>query len=390
MSKIKLLKAALLFLAILFSSCININSGGELVQRRGPEQKRWRLDPNVFGTFLALDELTIQQSRELSLNINGEAKKIIVDFAFLDPDSERKFQMEDLINNHGKENRNILKKAQELTGLDFGQPNEIWVGIGRLYSSIYYVSNSGMNSIQYPFGMDVHDQDAIEEMFRKLVDLQNRLNAPLLFFDAISYAKPTSGALGTEYVFTNMRDSNTSFGNQEKADIMANRLIGEMETHGLEGAIYHIGSKNEKVLNKWTNAIVQNYSQFERGRLGFIADIGKTYSVKVADQRKVNDKDNLIVTMLGAGEDKYQFDDAIRLFTHQPDPNKSNPIMDEVFDKITLSAKRWLIENSKDKNLQIAKKIERQNIFYIIVRATGELSALYYNQLKKAEASANY
>lgn len=390
MNKIKLLKAALLFLAILFSSCININSGGELVQRRGPEQKRWRLDPNEFGTFLALDELTIQQSKELSLNINGEAKKIIVDFAFLDRDSERKFQMEDLINNHGKENLNILEKAQEITGLNFSQHNAIWVGIGRLYSSIYYVNNGGMGSIQYSFGTDVHDQKAMNKMFAKLAELQDDLGVPLLFFDAISYAKPISGAVGDEYVFTNMRDFKTSFGDEEKADIMANRLIGEMNNRNLRGAIYHIGSKNEKVLNKWTNAIVQNYSQFERGRIGFIADIGKTYSVKVADQRKVNDKDNLIVTLLGAGEDKYQFDEAIRLFTHQPDPNKSNPIMDEVFDKITLSAKRWLIENSKGKNLQIAKKIERQNIFYIIVRATGELSALYYNQLKKAEASANY
>lgn len=395
MNKIRILSLAMLLLGFFSTGCVKVDplaEGSKPLQVR----KNWRLDPKKFGTFLALNELIFQQSKEVPLNINGQEKKLRIAFKFLRPDYEKNFQMWDIFNHHRAENAVIGRQAAKLTGLSFQDENQIWVGIGRRYSTIFYMKKNAVGSLQFRFGIDVKNEFEMESMFQSLFSLENGFDpkVPIIFMDAVSYAKPIKGAVGNEYVFTNLKgdvDYDTADEQAGKAGLMAQKIKAAMDRFNLKGAIYHIGSKKEKVLNKWPNHIVQTYPEFEEGQLGFIADIGTTYSVKVANAKfigqdqpnQVDDNTNLITEFFGAGSDKYDYHALVEYYRKNPDPNVVNPIMDKIFDNIAESVKKWLEANAAN------KKVKEQDVFYLIIRATGELRELYYDSLEKIASGLN-
>jgi hypothetical protein len=317
-------------------------------------------------------------------------KFLLLDFDFLHPNQEALLEAEDLFFHNWKKNQRPLTTLASKTGKTefLNKQGFTAVSIGSSSTQAYHMVGDKMEDIR-TFEYFLGSEDFMADNARANLQLQFMLadlsavkNAqgqtkPIVFMNSIAFATPTNVAV-TGFDAINLTTGLTPlFGSKDKRDAglntIANRIVSFLNNSWEITNAYLLKTKNksDKILNKWTNALVQRL--FKAGELGYVADMGGNgFSLKLVENLAFEDSFDYIKKYNSTDKYLESQNKFVEHFISKPDENYG--VLDEAIERIINTAINGLeIEWFSSNNTAL----RTQKVFKIAIRQSGRLRKLF-------------
>lgn len=319
-----------------------------------------------------------------------DGKFLHVDFDFLEPQMEAKLEGEDLFIHNWKKNQLTMDKLAKKTGIaDFSNKEGfLAVSIGSSSTQAYHFDGKEVKTFQYFMGTDnfgsANSLAARLQLQFMLNDLSTvkkagtNVSKPIVFMNSIAFADVIGVEL-TGFDPINLIDGKMArFGSDIRknagTNALANGLVEFLQTNWNINQAFLLKTKNkaDKILNKWTNALVQRL--FAPKELGFVADMGGSgCSLKLVEYLAFEDTFDYI-KKYNNGNDEYMEPQDDIVYHFEQKPLMPNLALDEAIERIINTAINGLeIEFFSSNN----PALKNQQVFKLVIRQSGKLRKLF-------------
>lgn len=374
------------------------------------------LNPTAIG----LTQYVAKYNKVIPLEGELEGKQLKLDFDFLAHSQESKMEGEDLFKHNWKNNISRLAAFSKLAQSDFNDPNSfLAVSIGSSSTQGYHFNNGAVENFEFYLGTDDFKDAAsvtaeTKMILNNMLDKVESINKKTVFLNSISFAsldKSYHGetpevdaiSLTTDYANTNRLAKFFGEGRDAPTAILANALVEGLlrRVNPYEAFIHRFSpgplSKKVKLLNKWTNTLVQ--SEFKEDEFGVVCDIGGgSYSAKWVEKKEFDDSKNLVETHFKKNKDDKSFDkffvvkDGKDVEVKQEDvlkhyvktPGQTHEALVNSMDRIIDTAKKEILAQFRKDPAKFANLKE----FKVLIRQSGKLRKLYFDNVKDSDRPA--
>lgn len=330
-------------------------------------------------------------NRVIPLTGKLDGKFLQVDFDFLEPKMEAKLEGEDLFIHNWKKNQRTMEKLAKTTGIaDFAHKEGfIAVSIGSSSTQAYHFQNGRVETFNWFLGTDnfgAGDSFAarfqLQYMLHELGTAKKAgtgVSKPIVFMNSIAFADVIGVNLtGFDAISLASFGEKPKFGSNNKknagTNVLANGIVEFLQNNWNINHAFLLKTKNkaDKILNKWTNALVQRL--FAPKEFGFVGDMGGSgYSLKFVEYLAFEDTYDYI-KKYNDGNDSYLTpqDDIVSHF--ETNPLANNAALDEAIERLINTAINGLeIEFYSSNN----PDLKSQKVFKLVIRQSGKLRKLF-------------